>query len=127
MFNRSRRRTITSENDLQIQVVKLLRQHNFIPICTDLIGPVLKFIPTKEGKIRFTQWSKARGGAVGIPDLVVVHRTGTFFLELKTPVGRLSPEQKVWRDRLISEGYDWKCWRTIEECQNFILEKLNEK
>lgn len=127
MFHRSRRRTITSENDLQIQVVKLLRQHNFIPIQTDAVGPALRFIPTKEGKIRFTQWSKARGWSTGIPDLVVVHRTGTFFLELKTPVGRLSPEQKVWRDRLISEGYDWKCWRTIEECQDFILEKLNEK
>jgi len=121
-----RKRThIKTENDLQVQVVNLLRKHNFIPICTDLIGPVLRFIPTVEGRIRFTQWSKARGGAVGIPDLVVVHRTGTFFLELKTPTGRLSPEQKIWRDRLIAEGYEYHLWRTIEECQKYIIEKLN--
>ena len=126
-MNRRRTSGIKSENDLQVQVVRLLRLHNFIPIQTDAVGPALHFIPTVEGRIRFTQWSKARGWSTGVPDLVVIHRTGTFFLELKTPTGRLSPEQKVWRDRLIAEGYDWKCWRTIEECQDFILEKLNEK
>lgn len=127
MFNRRRTAGIKSENDLQVQVVRLLRLHNFIPIQTDAVGPALHFIPTVEGRIRFTQWSKARGWDKGIPDLIVIHRTGTFFLELKTPTGRLSPEQKIWRDRLISEGYDWKCWRTVTECQDFILEKLNEK
>ena len=121
-----RRKTIKSENDLQVQVVNLLRKHNFIPICTDLIGPALRFIPTIEGRIRFTQWSKARGGAVGIPDLVVIHKTGVYFIELKTPTGRLSPEQKIWRDRLIAEGYNYFCWRTIEECQEFIISKLNK-
>lgn len=116
-----------SESDLQIQIVSLLRKHNFIPVCTDLIGPALRFIPTKEGKIRFTQWSKARGGAIGFPDLVVIHKTGVFFLELKTPIGRLSPQQKIWRDKLISDGYEWYCWRTLEECQNYIISKLNKK
>jgi len=121
-----RRNTIKSENDLQVQVVNLLRKHNFIPIQTDAVGPALHFIPTIEGRIRFTQWSKARGWSKGIPDLVVVHRTGVFFIELKAPTGRLSPEQKVWRDRLIAEGYNYFCWRTIEECQEFIISKLNK-
>lgn len=121
-----RRKTIKSENDLQVQVVNLLRKHNYIPIQTDAVGPALHFIPTIEGRIRFTQWSKARGWSKGIPDLVVIHRTGVFFIELKTPTGRLSPEQKVWRDRLIAEGYNYFCWRTIEECQEFIISKLNK-
>ena len=121
-----RRKTIKSENDLQVQVVNLLRKHNYIPIQTDAVGPALHFIPTIEGRIRFTQWSKARGWSKGNPDLVVVHRTGVFFIELKAPTGRLSPEQKVWRDRLIAEGYNYFCWRTIEECQEFIISKLNK-
>ena len=121
-----RRKTIKSENDLQVQVVNLLRKHNYIPIQTDAVGPALHFIPSIEGRIRFTQWSKARGWSKGIPDLVVVHKAGVFFIELKAPTGRLSPEQKIWRDRLIAEGYNYFCWRTIEECQEFIISKLNK-
>lgn len=119
--------SINSESDLQIAVVKLLRSHGYIPVCTDLVGPALRFIPTTQGKINFTNWSKARGWCRGFPDLLVVRPTGFFWLELKFDKGKLSPDQIRWRDFLIANGYEWKCWRTLEECRDFIVEEMNKR
>ena len=126
MFNRSRRRTITSEHQLQKVAVKMLRAHNFLCFHTDVFNGI-SFIKDIKSKAIYKQHMIDLGASVGQPDLIVIKDGKITFIEFKYGTGRLSTEQKIWRDRLIAEGYDWKCWRTIEECQDFILEKLNEK
>lgn len=57
------------------------------------------------------QWrTPVAADGAGFPDLVLV-RDRLIFAELKTTVGRLSPEQVKWRDALIDAGQDWYCWR----------------
>jgi hypothetical protein len=49
---------------------------------------------------------KQRIGSVGIPDLILFHPSGAvLFLELKTTTGRLSPEQKEWKELFDIHGF----------------------
>jgi hypothetical protein len=51
-------------------------------------------------------------GDKGFPDLCMVSPDGrVIFAELKRELGRLSPEQEVWRDRLLKGGHEWFLWR----------------
>ena len=69
----------------------------------------------------------------GAPDLVLLGEKGSLCVELKRPAsrdlfmrrpkGRLSPEQKVFRDRCISVGVEYivaDCWQDVE-CRLFSV------
>lgn len=66
----------------------------------------------------------------GFPDLVLV-RDRVLFIELKTDVGRLTREQKLWRDALLRAGIgshragsaDYDVWRPRD--WNRIVEELS--
>ena len=50
----------------------------------------------------------------GFPDIVLSSPYSTLFAELKiddTAKGYLKPEQRQWRDNLISSGEQWVLWR----------------
>jgi len=114
-----------SEDILQRQIVLKFRAHGAFVIMTDAVGPALKFISDQKKRMGFISWSKARGWEKGVPDLLIVWKGTVLFLELKFgKQGRLSEEQKVWRQRIINAGYEYACWRTLEECENWIVEKL---
>lgn len=49
-------------------------------------------------------------GQNGAPDLLLV-RERVLFRELKTNVGRLTPEQKAWGERIARAGGDFDVWR----------------
>ncbi len=61
-------------------------------------------------------WHGKRIGP-GFPDLVLVpparpdSYSEVLFRELKSQVGRLSPDQRLWRNRLIDAGENWAIWR----------------
>ena len=61
---------------------------------------------------------KLRGGPYqvrGMPDLLIVHKGQTMYVELKTETGELTPLQaKMGRD-LINEGARWLCIRPSTE------------
>lgn len=46
----------------------------------------------------------------GWPDLVCV-RERLVFIEAKSETGKLSKEQKLWRQWLIAARAEWYCWR----------------
>lgn len=117
----------SSEDILQRQIVAEFRAHNAFVIMTDAVGPALKFISDPQRRMGFVSWSKARGWEKGVPDLLIVWKGNILFLELKTPTGkgRLSDEQKIWRQRIIDAGYEYACWKTLDECNEWIAKHLN--
>lgn len=56
------------------------------------------------------------GDGVGWPDLCCVRADPprTIWLELKSDSGRLSPEQRRWRDRLRAAGQEWRLVRPCD-------------
>ncbi len=54
---------------------------------------------------------ESRRSEHGFPDLVVVGPHGVIFRELKADRGRLTPDQRVWLDRLTEAGADADVWR----------------
>lgn len=50
------------------------------------------------------------GDGKGFPDLVLV-RDRVVFAELKTDIGSMSPDQKLWGAALQAAGVEWHLWR----------------
>ena len=60
----------------------------------------------------------------GWPDKVLVRATRILFRELKTGKGRLTKEQRTWRDLLKLAGCDYAIWRP--EDLPSIIEELRK-
>lgn len=60
----------------------------------------------------------------GYPDMTIVGPGGVLFRELKSATGTLSPEQKVWIDRLALAGADIGVWRPQDLASGRIKEEL---
>ena len=59
-------------------------------------------------------WRTYMSGDRGFPDLTLVHTTGGIcFVELKSTKGRLSPEQKMWLEKLSLHA-DAMVWRPAD-------------
>jgi hypothetical protein len=57
-------------------------------------------------------WRTTYAGDRGFPDLMMVHPTrGGLFVELKTDLGKVTPEQQQWLDTLREAGFEAYCWR----------------
>jgi hypothetical protein len=71
----------------------------------------------KAAQIRPGVWvTPVQGDGKGFPDLVLV-RERVIFVELKTEVGKLKPEQKTWLEALWEadqEAYVWTPKKTDE-------------
>lgn len=60
----------------------------------------------------------------GFPDIVLIKGDRILWRELKTQKGKLSPDQEIWRDRLLAAGADWAIWRPIQWGNDEILKEL---
>jgi hypothetical protein len=73
---------------------------------------------------------KREGVKRGVPDLMLpVARCGLhgLFLEMKAADGRLSPEQKRWRDMLIAQGYGVAVAFSFEDAKTVLEDYLSDK
>lgn len=61
---------------------------------------------------------KMLGVRAGTPDLVLVHDGRTFFLELKSEKGRVSPEQHRFGEDARIAGAGWAVVRSIDDVRN---------
>ena len=57
---------------------------------------------------------KAEGMMVGASDLVLIHNGGVAFMEAKTPKGKLSDNQKAFRDAVQALGYTYTVFRSLD-------------
>lgn len=71
---------------------------------------------------------KREGTIRGVADLFLMHAKKDFhglFIEMKTPSGKQSPEQKAFEERCKIEGYKYVICRTFEDFENTIKIYLN--
>ena len=51
----------------------------------------------------------------GFADLIVLCDGRVLFLELKSLKGRLSPDQEVFRDAVLAQGFGWALVRSVDD------------
>jgi hypothetical protein len=89
-----------SERDLQATILELAHRYQWM---------VAHFRPALTEKGRWLTAVAADGA--GFPDLVMVRGRRCLFAEIKRELGRLSPPQKVWLDRLAYTGNEVYIWK----------------
>ena len=115
---------IASEHDLQKACVAKLRAHNMICSCTDVFNAI-SFIKDVPGKAIYKQHMIKMGGAIGFPDLIIIHKGKATFVEFKWKKGKKSPEQIVWTEILQNQGYEVLEWRTLQDCIDWLLKVVD--
>lgn len=75
------------------------------------------FAVPNEGKRSFTQQArhKALGMLKGVTDLVLVTGVGVYFIEVKGPKGRVSPEQDDFMGHCRSLGHGTAVVRSVDD------------
>ncbi|QCO55557.1 VRR-NUC domain-containing protein [Pseudorhodobacter turbinis] len=51
----------------------------------------------------------------GFADLLVISEGRVLFLEVKSAKGRLRPEQDVFRDTVLTQGFGWALVRSVDD------------
>lgn len=72
---------------------------------------------------------KEMGYLKGVPDLFIPHPNRYyhgFFIEMKTPKGRLSDEQKDVIPRLRAEGYKVEICRSLDDFMRMVNEYMRD-
>jgi len=67
----------------------------------------------------------SRRSEPGYPDVTVCGPRGVLFRELKAERGRLSPDQRVWLERLREAGGDAAVWRPVDWPTRVLAELAN--
>jgi hypothetical protein len=62
---------------------------------------------------------KGTGLLKGASDLIMVVEKNVFWIEMKTPTGRQSPEQKAFELSVKNLGFDYLLFRSLEEFQEW--------
>jgi len=88
-----------SEKDLLANVVEVARVHGWVAVHFG-------------GNLHGRAWYDA----AGFPDLLLLHseRKLTFFRELKSATGKLTPRQQAWYDDLNAGGWNCHVWRPTD-------------
>ena len=63
---------------------------------------------------------RCMGLVPGAPDYVFLSKTGTLAIEVKTKSGKLSENQKVFREWCETLAIKYVVCRSVEECQEII-------
>jgi hypothetical protein len=116
------KKPITREQDTVRGILDLLRLYKLKPIHIRNTGIIFT---DKLGNKRF---GKTVDGQRGAPDIVFSYESRAVALEVKSSVGKQSPEQKLWESDWTSTpclGYYFVV-KEITEVQN-ILENLKKK
>lgn len=63
---------------------------------------------------------KLEGGRRGVSDLEVITPGKNYYVEIKTPKGRQSKEQKEFQRIVESCGFTYLIWRSIDDAISFV-------
>ena len=106
------------EHSLQVQVTRYLKAH---------LHPSVFWTASLTGtNLSMTQRNRAKAAGVrkGWPDVTLFNPADgrTLFVELKSPTGSLTPEQRAMRDAADPHGL-WKTARSVEDVRLFLLSR----
>lgn len=120
---------ITAERSLQTEI--MLRLNRFPVVAVPSANGI--YLPARSEAeqaivARIVNRMKSDGMLVpGVPDVCILGAKGALCVELKRPAsrdlfgrkpkGRLSPEQKIFRDRCVAAGVSYivcDCWEDVE-------------
>ena len=104
-----------TERELQTAIIE----------CARLLGwHVAHFRPAETSK----GWrTPVEADGAGFPDLVLAHaRGGLLIRELKSAVGKVSPEQAVWLELFKRAGVDVGVWRPAEWLSGAVERELRQ-
>ena len=63
---------------------------------------------------------KATGLIPGVADTCLIHKGKAVFLEFKTEIGKQSPAQKEWEQKIIYNGGFYCIIKSLDEFKNLI-------
>lgn len=109
------------EHIFQQDVVDALRWNGITTInCDPMIG--LQFLPKDTPRrYKFVNYLKSAGYTNGQPDLVLMLADGeTLYVELKSPDGTQSDDQKLFEWKATKMGHNYIVWRSMDEVKDFI-------
>lgn len=66
---------------------------------------------TRPAQMPSGKWATPIQGHAGFPDLVLVRPPEILFVELKSAIGRTSPQQDEWLADLTASGVEVHLWR----------------
>ena len=99
----------SDEYKLQIEVVKALRGKGFLVFS----------IPNERNLgVSDALRMRASGLTKGVPDLMVYTDTLHWWLELKTPTGVRSPEQKAFESLALQYGVGYRVVRSLKDVED---------
>lgn len=61
------------------------------------------------------------GSTPGVPDLILLPRSGTTFVELKVGANRPTVAQAVFADRSAAAGTPCLVWRHVDDCLAWLV------
>lgn len=71
---------------------------------------------------------KALGVKPGFPDLILPHRladgTPGLVIEMKTEIGRVSPDQQAWLEHFEADGWQIRVARSAQEARTHLCQYL---
>jgi len=105
-----------TETEIQASIIELLHTMGLLAWRCQAIP-----VPIRRGN-QIVGLRKANGFTVGIPDILLVIKGRLIGIEVKDHKGKLSPEQEVWRDRILKAGGLWMLARGVEEVHAFLKE-----
>lgn len=115
------------EHDIQYSIVTYLRLHHILCIENDAMSGLQFFSPKDGRRFAFIKHHEKMGYEKGQADLALLLKGGRcVFVELKTPKGRQSEEQKKFQRAVELLGFEYLIFRSLDDCINFVnKEKKN--
>ncbi len=115
MIRRNRRRRVGPEKRLQNAIIEDLRWHHCLVI-RENVG----LLYSKDGRPMRT------GPENGTPDLLVIKpkTSKAVMIEVKTPTGRIRPDQEAYHQDLMHRGISHGIARSVEDAEKIVKEEL---
>lgn len=106
-----------AQSEMAFQQQCVMWYHNQYPELRGLLFMVHNNARTKrEGALL-----KAIGLVAGVSDLIFVYDGFAYFIELKTPTGYQSIEQKNWQELIENQGCDYYVINSFEKFKDLII------
>ena len=110
-----------TESEIQMQILAYLRSVGVFAfsVPNELLGKSQR----SGGMSRMIKF-RNMGLTAGVADLICLLPGGrVFFMEVKTPTGRQSENQKSFEDRVRGLGFDYHIARSIEDAKKIMEDK----